>query len=131
MVFQMHVAPRVLQLLGACYDFISVARGVLPGCGLAIPFTRVFLRDEMDQVQNGTPYAEQSVYVDDISQVAMGTVGVVAEALVTGGIKFRDAIARLHLKVSPKSVIVASVHKVAKWIQASCHPSFLIMGSAC
>ena len=41
---QMHVAPRVLQLLGACSDMIDVGRSVLPGCMLAIPFTRVYLR---------------------------------------------------------------------------------------
>ena len=55
----------------------------------------------MDRVQAGTPGAEQSVYVDDISQLAMGTVDAVVGALVGGGIRLRDAINRLHLKVSP------------------------------
>ena len=64
---QMHVAPRILQLLGACSDLIGVGRIVLPGCMLAIPFTRVYLRGEMDKVQEAAPGAEQSVYVDDIS----------------------------------------------------------------
>ena len=47
---QMHVAPRVLQLLGACSDPIHVCRSFLAGCGIAIPFTRVYLREEMDRV---------------------------------------------------------------------------------
>ena len=59
----MHVAPRVLQLLGACPDMIDVGRSILPGCMLAIPFTRVYLREDMDGVQEATPGAQQSVYV--------------------------------------------------------------------
>ena len=73
---------------------------------LAIPFTRVYLREELDIVQLSTPGAEQSVYVDDISQVAQGTFDFVVDALVSGGIKLNKAIARLHLRVSPKSAIV-------------------------
>ena len=115
---QMHVAPRALQLLGACSDFISVSRSGLPGCMLAIPFTRVYLREELDRVQLSTPGAEQSVYVDDISQVAQGTFDFVVDALVSGGIKLNEAIARLHLRVSPKSVIVCSAYKLSKSIQA-------------
>ena len=45
----------------------------------------------------------------------------VVGALVEGGIRFRDAINRLHLRVSPKSVIVASDMKVAKAIQSELH----------
>ena len=40
------------------------------------------------------------------------------DALVRGGIKFSQAIAGLHLQLSPKSVIVASSFKLSKWIQA-------------
>ena len=65
---QMHVAPGVLQLLGACSDMVDVGGSVLPGRVLAFPFTRVYLREDMDNVQEATPGAEQSVYVDDISQ---------------------------------------------------------------
>ena len=97
MGIQMHVAPRALQLLGACSGLIDVCRSVLAGCGLAIPFARVYLGEEMDRVQAGTPGAEQPVYVDDISQAAMGTVDAVVGALVDGGIRFRDAIYWLHL----------------------------------
>ena len=39
-------------------------------------------------------------------------------ALVRGGIKFSQAIAGLHLQVSPKSVIVAFSFKLSKWIQS-------------
>ena len=48
------------------------------------------------------------MYVDDISQVAVGTMDAVVGALVEGGIRFCDAVSRLHLKISPKSVVVAS-----------------------
>ena len=40
------------------------------------------------------------------------------DALVRGGIKFSQAIAGLHLQVSPKSVIAASSFKLSKWIQS-------------
>ena len=89
---QMHVAPRVLQLLGACSDLIDVGRSVLPGCMLAIPFTRVYLREEMDKVQEAALGAGQSVYVDDFSQVSQGTADQVVDALVRGGIKLSHAI---------------------------------------
>ena len=115
---QMHVAPRVLQLLGACSDLIDFGRSVFPGCTLAIPFARVYLREEMDKVQEAAAGAGQSVYVDDISQVSQGAADQVVDALVRGGVKFSQAIVGLHLKVSPKSVIVASSFKLSKWIQS-------------
>ena len=89
---QMHVAPRVLQLLGACSDLIDFGRSVFPGCMLAIPFARVYLREEMDKVQEAAAGAGQSVYVDDISQVSQGAADQVVDALVRGGIKFSQAI---------------------------------------
>ena len=55
----------------------------------------------MDKVQDAAPCAEQSVYVDDISQVSQGTADQVVDALVRGGIGFSQATVGLHLKVFP------------------------------
>ena len=111
---QMHVALRVLQLLEACSDMVGVGRSVLPGCMLAIPFTRVYPREDMDSVQEAISGAEQFVYVDDVSQVFQGTFDHVVDALVSGGIKFSQATAGLHLRVFPKSVVIASSIKLSK-----------------
>ena len=117
-----------MSLLGCCSCWVlarvpSMCAGAswLAVGLLRIPFIRVYLREEMDRVQAGIPGAEQPVCVDDISQEAVGTMDAVVGALVEGGIRFRDAINRLHLRVSPKSVIVASDMKVANAIQSELH----------
>ena len=40
----MHMASGVIQLEGCCSEPIAVARSILAGCGLPIPFTRAYLR---------------------------------------------------------------------------------------
>ena len=73
----------------------------------------------MDGVQDATPGAEQSVYVDDISQVSrVPLVMLLMLSSLEVRIKFSQAIAGLHLRVSPKSVIIASSIKLSKWIHS-------------
>lgn len=118
MAIQMHTAPRVVQLLGACSLPIPVLRSVLPGCGFAIPFTRMYLRDEMEGVHLSVPDVCQAVYVDDISQTSTSTLDVVVDLLVRAGMRLDAAVNRLHLKVSPKSVVVASSPRLAGLIRS-------------
>ena len=116
MGLQMHSAPRFLQLKGACSLPVLVNMSVLPGCALAIPFTRAYLKAEMTAVAAASGLAHQTVYVDDVGHHAVGRVHQVVEAIVEAGGAFVRAMGRLHLTISAKSVVVASSDKVAKWI---------------
>ena len=116
MGLQMHSAPRFLQLKGACSLPMAVNMSVLPGCALAIPFTRAYLRAEMTAVDNASDLAVQIVRVDDVGHLAGGHAHQVVDAIVEAGGAFVRAMGRLHLVISAKSVVVASADKVAKWI---------------
>ena len=85
MGLQMHSAPRFFQLKGACSLPMVVNMGVLPGCALAIPFTRAYLKAEMIAVESASDIAVQTVYVDDVGHNAVGRAHQVVDAIVEAG----------------------------------------------
>ena len=63
----------------------GVNMSVLPGCALAIPFTRAYLKAEMTAVENACDLADQTVYVDDVGHHAVGRAHRVVDAIVEAG----------------------------------------------
>ena len=109
----MHMAPRVIQLEGCCSEPIAVARSILAGYGLSIPFTRAFLRTALQEVASATS-ADQTVYVDDVAQCASGTLSQVVEALVQAAVVFHRSVRKLRPTVSAKSIVCGSSPKLVR-----------------
>ena len=84
MGLQMYSAPRFLQLKGAC-SLPMVNMSVLPGCALAIRFTRAYLKAEMTAVGNASGLAKQTAYVHDVGHHAVGRAHQVVDATYRGG----------------------------------------------
>ena len=53
---QMHFGARRLLIIGCVGPCMFPLAGVLPGCGLAIPFTRLYLYFEMDLIHTAIPH---------------------------------------------------------------------------
>ena len=54
----MHVVPRRLQVHGVVSSPIHVYGSILPGCALAIPFTRIFMRKAYTAVLVAPPLCQ-------------------------------------------------------------------------
>ena len=106
MGLQMHSAPRFLQLKGACSLPMAVNMSVLPGCALAIPFTRAYLRAEMTAVGSASDLAVRIVYVDGVGHLAVGRAHQVVDAIVEAGGALVRAMGRLHPALSLLSLPV-------------------------
>ena len=111
----MHAADRVLQVSGCCSDRVAVQRSVLPGCALAIPLTRAYMLRSLSEVVEASG-ATQAAYVDDISHMKTGSLAEVVNAVVDASVAFCDRVRALHLKVSTKSVVLASSPKLSRLI---------------
>ena len=110
----MHYATRWLVALHCFSADITVYRSILAGCSLAIPFTRVYLRNELEPLIERYDMVTTTVYVDDISQMIIGSIRFVAHFLACVALSFAQIAQRLKLQlVDPdtgecKSTIVAS-----------------------
>ena len=72
MALRMHLAPRCLQMCGMLAEAIYPTTSILAGCGFSIPFTRLLLRDDVEEVVIQHTKVDHSVFVDDIGQSSMG-----------------------------------------------------------
>ena len=116
----MHTAPRRLMSSQVVGPPIQPDVSVLPGCGLAIPSVRIYLRrdvqglvDLLKEVEWHDPadpegvnaQAEVSVHVDDVAQQASGPLEQIVVPVVMAAEGFVGITDRLRLRVSTKSII--------------------------
>ena len=66
------------------------------------------MNPKVAQTQAQQPEVVHGIYVDDLGQRAVGTRRNVAQALATAGAAFAKAAKAIRLRISPKSVVVAS-----------------------
>ena len=104
----MHCAPRKMQLLGVVSDDILPWKSILPGCGLAIAFTRAYVTPQFEQVVDNHPEVCQTNFVDDFAQLCIGTVSEVANTLALAAVRFVLMAMILNLVISDKSTCVAT-----------------------
>ena len=112
---QMHCAPRSFTAMGSVGATCLPSISILPGCLLSIPFTRAFLAEEIEGVGSKTE-AQQSLYVDDLSHTALGSYSSVFNAICDGAVALLGASRRLRLRISSKSIVVASSERLSKHI---------------
>ncbi len=81
-----HVAPRVIQLQGVCSRPVSITRSILAGCKFSVAFTRVYLKEEYNNINQAIiNQARIEAYVDDSPITAQGRRQRVLETLFKAG----------------------------------------------
>ena len=116
---QMHLAPRALQIAGACSTAVAVSRSLLPGCLQAMPFAKAFMLKDMEGVAERHPGVELAMYVDDAGQHATGSRFAVVRKVAGAALDFAHSVVKLRLELSgSKSVVVSSSRVVAHGIAA-------------
>ena len=92
---QMHAGARRLLLHDCAPSHVSPLLSVLPGCGLAIPFTRIYLYFEMDVVCDAFPMIKLGIFVDDAGMICVGDHQFVMKWLIAAARAFVRAARRL------------------------------------
>ena len=82
---QMHLAPRRLNYNGAVSAQIVTYQSIIAGCALAISFTKALLLEPLSQLVAANTSVDQTVYVDDFSQAAVGNLYDVVSNLAIAG----------------------------------------------
>ena len=113
----MHLAPRALQICGRLSEVILPTTSILPGCGFSIPFTRLLLRGDVQQVVDNNTDVQHSVYVDDIGQHGAGSSQSLYRTLRAAALELAQMAKRFKLRISDKSTIVTSSRAVSAAIQ--------------
>lgn len=118
---QMHLAPRRLHYSGAVSAQICSFQSILAGSALAISFTKALLLEPLSQLVAADSSVEQTVYVDDFSQTAVGNLYEVFSNLSIAGGQFASVAKQLCLEVSPKTTVVASHPLIERVVSARLH----------
>ena len=120
---QVHRAPRVLRAAGSCGKVIpTTGVDILAGCTLSTSLSRGFLRPavagggvESTLNKHAVVESRTNQHVDDVSQIVIGdSQSAVVARCVKDGLRVAVAFVKSGLTVSPKSVVTASNHKLAK-----------------
>ena len=112
----MHMAPRRLQIFGAVSRQVQPWRSILPGCGLAIAFTRAYVREVIRKLVIKTPGVSQTLFVDDFAQQTTGSVRAVKRKLAPAAVSFVLIARELELAISVKSTIVTSHPAITRYV---------------
>ena len=125
----MHRAPRILQMLGVAANVIVPTRSIIQGCTHSDSFARLIMWrpvqrsvqdvDDIRVTDRQIAHVIPATYVDDVSQIAVGTRSGVARALTIAGISFTSSIRQFKLLVSCKSLVVSSDLQLAKLISST------------
>ena len=133
LALDMHTAPRRLARQKTVGPAIQPGRSVLAGCGLAIPFVRMYLRTDMAALIEDLQILHWrdpqdlpgilskvtcSVHVDDVSQLSVGQLEDLVVHVVHAAERFVTMARRLKLVISEKSVIVASSKHLSSLIKS-------------
>ena len=113
MAVSMHIAPRMMVLSGVASAIIVPLCSILAGCMHSVNFARMVMFDPISAIVRREPRVQTSTFVDDVSQISMGTLHKVADGLVHAGVLFANGMKKLRLRISDKSVVVSSSHKLA------------------
>ena len=91
---------------------ILIDASILAGCGYSVPWVKSLLHKGSVIVSSSHPMFK--TYVDDCSNVAAGCGPEVEEVIVQCALAFNSQIVvKRKFKLSPKSAIVSSDHKLA------------------
>ena len=119
MALRMHLAPRCLQMCGMLAEAIYPTTSILAGCGFSIPFTRILLRGDVEEVVTAHAEVDRSVFVDDIGQSSIGFPRALFRQLLDAAICLGVMATRLKLRISSKTIIVTSSRAVSCQLQRS------------
>ena len=122
LALSMHLAPRCLLLNGVASCIILPSRSIIAGCSHSNYFARMPMEVPIERMlaeapgPRPSPALRVSTFVDDVAQSSRGSIARVADVSIRAAIAFCSSVKTLGLKVSAKSVVVASDPKLAKAI---------------
>ena len=103
-----HQAPIILKV-GACISepIVSTGNSIVAGCQASVSFARGLLWNLIDRLTHAIPGDLPHEHVDDIAQplVAPSSLALRSKVILAGTIVGKE-VARLKIKLSPKSVVV-------------------------
>ena len=116
----MHLAPRCLGLGKITSNVIFPTKSILAGCSHSKNFARMVMDPSIAKVASvrAPPALRVSTFVDDVAQIAIGTLQQVSNDSTFAAMKFCSAMKAINLKISSKSVIVSSSPRIAANIAA-------------
>eukprot|EP00930_Biecheleria_cincta_P058140 TRINITY_DN4398_c1_g1_i1.p1 TRINITY_DN4398_c1_g1~~TRINITY_DN4398_c1_g1_i1.p1 ORF type:complete len:2308 (-),score=303.29 TRINITY_DN4398_c1_g1_i1:73-6312(-) len=110
-----HAAPRRFRLHGRFSDNLVLPRiSLATGCTSSTTLARGLLKGPVQRAMMRAPSLWHSIHIDDYSQEARGHRNAVLEDLYFGGIEFAQAVEEAGLRISSKSVVLASCPHLAK-----------------
>ena len=114
---QQHLAPRVLQSSGCASEPIEVFQSIIAGCKFSKALTQAYMMRGMKRICDKHSEANPELFVDDSSMhAAADSWEGILNNLVPAMLTFKDVVAILKLKLSPKAAITASDVKLLKFI---------------
>ena len=112
----MHLAPRFLVLDGMISACIVSLVSIIAGCQHSMFFARLVMYDPVSHVIKADKKVTTSTFVDDVAQIAIGSMLDVAKRVTFAGMNFARRVKGRKLKLSAKSVVVASNPRLARII---------------
>ena len=112
MGLQVHMAPRVILINTVPSAPIIVDSSILAGCGYSVPWVKALLHPGSQELAREHPMYR--TYVDDVSNVSVGSAPDVQDEIVRCALSFNSSIViKRKFTLSPKSAVVASSNKLA------------------
>ena len=118
LALSMHMSPRSLTIRGVSSNAMVASRSILPGCTHAGYFARLVMVKPVQRVirDASDPSMRVSTFVDDVAQQMIGVAQRVSRQSAKAAVSFCAGMASLKLKISSKTVVVASDNKLAQRI---------------
>ena len=92
---------------------------IIAGCGTSVDLTRPLLYNVMDKLHKDIfPAVQFKTWVDDVPQTAVGREDEIFEMSANASEAFVEGMSKLGLRMSSKSVVLASSPELAKRMQA-------------
>ena len=115
MALSMHMAPRCLLLNGIASLIIFPNKSTIAGCSHSNSFARLPLQKPIRRMAAEAPQPKLKIatFVDDVAQISRGRMAEIAEAAIKAAITFCVSMKALGLRVSSKTVVVSSNHRLA------------------
>ena len=115
MALSMHMAPRCLLLNGIASQIIFPNKSIIAGCSHSNFFARLPLQKPIRRMAAEAPQPKLKIatFVDDVAQISRGRMSCIAEAAIKAAMTFCVSMKALGLRVSAKTVIVSSNHRLA------------------
>ena len=109
----MHMAPRVLMLRQVSSNAMLPTNSILAGCMQSCDFAKMVMKRPIQRIIREVPKSgfRISTFVDDVAQSAFGSAAQVSRSSAIAAVSFCASMKSLKLRVSDKTVIVASVRK--------------------